>query len=66
MAFGRKPAALLQHLFPGFANMEHIMDEHESNAEPNAAATVEVTRRTVIATGQITLDELLSWLPVPA
>jgi hypothetical protein len=46
--------------------MEHVMDEHESNADPNAAATVEVTRRTVIATGQITLDELLSWLPVPA
>jgi hypothetical protein len=27
--------------------MEHVMDEHESNGEPNTPGKVEITRRTV-------------------
>jgi xanthine dehydrogenase YagT iron-sulfur-binding subunit len=41
--------------------MEHVMDEHESNAEPDTPGTVEVTRRTVIETGTTAL--LLTTLP---
>jgi xanthine dehydrogenase YagT iron-sulfur-binding subunit len=41
--------------------MEHVMDEHESNAEPNTPGTFEVTRRTVIETGATAL--LLTALP---
>jgi xanthine dehydrogenase YagT iron-sulfur-binding subunit len=41
--------------------MEHVMDEHESNAEPNTPDTVEITRRTVIETGTTAL--LLTTLP---
>jgi xanthine dehydrogenase YagT iron-sulfur-binding subunit len=41
--------------------MEHVMDEHESNAEPNTPGTFEVTRRTVIETGATAL--LLASLP---
>jgi xanthine dehydrogenase YagT iron-sulfur-binding subunit len=40
------------------------MDEHEINAEPNAPATFEVTRRTVIETGTTAL--LLTSLPATA
>src|ERR1700722_5351663 len=43
--------------------MEHLMDEHESNAEPNTPGTFEVTRRTVIETGATAL--LLTALPRP-
>src|ERR1700733_9519991 len=41
--------------------MEHVMDEHESNGEPDTPGTVEVTRRTVIETGTTAL--LLTTLP---
>src|SRR6202051_4565307 len=41
--------------------MEHVMDEHESNAEPDSRGTAEVTRRTVIETGTTAL--LLATLP---
>jgi xanthine dehydrogenase YagT iron-sulfur-binding subunit len=41
--------------------MEHVMDEHEFNAEPNTSGKIEVTRRTVIETGTAAL--LLTTLP---
>jgi xanthine dehydrogenase YagT iron-sulfur-binding subunit len=41
--------------------MEHVMDEYESNAEPDSRGTAEVTRRTVIETGTTAL--LLATLP---
>src|SRR6201998_31538 len=41
--------------------MEHVMDEHESNSEPNTRGTVDVTRRTGIETGTTAL--LLPPLP---
>jgi xanthine dehydrogenase YagT iron-sulfur-binding subunit len=41
--------------------MEHVMDEHETNAEPNTPGAVEITRRTVIETGTTAL--MLTTLP---
>ena len=41
MAFGRKPDAFLQHLSRASQNMEHVVDEHECNAEPNTPGAVD-------------------------
>jgi CO/xanthine dehydrogenase Mo-binding subunit len=50
--------------------MEHVLDEHESNAEPDMRAAI--ANAVFSASGArirdypITLDKLLSKLPVPA
>jgi hypothetical protein len=54
MAFGRKPAVLPQHLFRA-SQMEYVMDEHQSNAEPepNTPGKVGIGRRTVMEIGTL-------------
>jgi hypothetical protein len=47
MAFGRKPAAFPQ-ISQGPSQVEYVMDEHQSNAEPNTPGKVGISRRTVM------------------
>jgi xanthine dehydrogenase YagT iron-sulfur-binding subunit len=61
MTSGRKLDVIPRADFTDLANTEHVMDEYDSNIEPNASNSFEVTRRTVVETGTTAL--LLTALP---
>jgi hypothetical protein len=52
MAFGCKPAVFPQ-IFSGASQMEYVMDEHQSNAEPNTPGRVGMSPRSVMETGTL-------------